>query len=228
MGCLPTARSRTPMAGSGNGSAGPGCMSPRTASRGRSDCSEVAWALGGGGGVLGYPMAAQKAEPGSGLSQQFSRGGLYYSPTRGIHYVRSRMNTEYLRLGGVSGALGHPLDSTGLFKGGFGQRFANGWLYWSSATGFHTTGGVVASSYARSGVQTACSGTRSPRTGGAGRRGEPGVPERLADLVAAIRDRPDRPTDRPALLPEGGGAFGYPMGSTVTKSDGVLSSSSRA
>jgi len=182
------------------------------------------WKLGGGGGVLGYPTAVQKAEPGSGLSQQFSRGGLYYSPTFGIHYVRSALNTEYLRRGGVSGALGHPLGSTAVYKGGFGQRFAHGWLYWSNATGFRTTGGVVAASYATLGGPDGVLGYPI-----AAQRDEPGggVSQEFQNgwLIwspSSGIDRIARPIGEYYFQNGGTDAFGYPKDSTVTKAGGVL------
>ncbi len=182
------------------------------------------WTLGGGGGVLGYPTAVQKAEPGSGLSQQFTGGGLYYSPKHSIHYVRSALNTEYLRRGGVSGSLGHPLGSTVVYKGGFGQRFVNGWLYSSNATGFQTTAGAIATSY------TALGGPNGVLGYPVGpQRGEPGggVSQEFQNgwLIwspASGIDRIARPIGEYYFQNGGTDAFGYPKDSTVAKTGGVL------
>lgn len=105
------------------------------------------FALGGGGGTLGYPLAAQKSEARGGISQAFQKGTLYWSPSYGIHYVLTTIHDEFARQGGIGGALGHPTDSTKSYANGLGQRFANGWLYWSSATGFITTAGAIGNSY---------------------------------------------------------------------------------
>ncbi|SDK51966.1 LGFP repeat-containing protein [Cryobacterium psychrotolerans] len=105
-------------------------------------------ALGGPGGRLGYPLAAQKAEPGNGLSQTFQKGTLYWSPTRGIHYVLKPMADQYLTVGGVGGKFGHPISSTTVYKdGGNGQRFVGGWLYYGAASGLDAVTGIVGASY---------------------------------------------------------------------------------
>ncbi|TFD74059.1 hypothetical protein E3T54_14755 [Cryobacterium sp. Sr8] len=105
-------------------------------------------ALGGPGGRLGYPLAAQKAEPGNGLSQAFQKGTLYWSPTRGIHYVLKPMADQYLTVGGVGGKFGHPISSTTVYNdGGNGQRFVGGWLYYGAASGLDAVTGIVGASY---------------------------------------------------------------------------------
>ena len=104
--------------------------------------------LGGPGGLLGYPIAAQKAEPSGGLSQAFQKGTLYWSPTLRIQYVLAPLNAGYLTVGGVGGAYGHPIGSTVIYPdGGLGQQFENGWLYWSGATGLDAVVGVIGDSY---------------------------------------------------------------------------------
>ncbi len=105
------------------------------------------FALGGGGGTLGYPTEAQKNEANGGISQKFSGAALYWSPSYGIHFVLSPIRDEYTRGGGVNGPLGHPTDSTKSYSNGVGQRFAKGWAYWSTATGFATTAGAIGNSY---------------------------------------------------------------------------------
>src|SRR5690606_7051697 len=54
-------------------------------------------ALKGPDGILGYPVAAQKPEVGGGFSQSFSKGSLFYSPTKGIHYMLSTVAAEYAK-----------------------------------------------------------------------------------------------------------------------------------
>ncbi|MCD5347789.1 LGFP repeat-containing protein [Agromyces sp. S2-1-8] len=182
------------------------------------------WKLGGGGGVLGYPTAAQKSEPGSGLSQQFTGGGLYYSPKYSIHYVRSTLNTEYLRRGGVSGSLGHPLGSTLGFKGGYGQRFVNASLYWSEASGYQTTSGVIATSYSALGGPDGVLGypvapQRKEPGGGLSQEFQKGW---LIWSPSSGIDRIARPIGEYYFQNGGTEAFGYPKNSTVSKTGGVL------
>lgn len=87
-------------------------------------------------GVLGYPTAAQKTEPGGGVSQAFQKGSLYTTPAGKIHRVATTILTEYLMLGGPAGILGYPTDSTDPASGGgLMEPFDKGRIYWSLATG---------------------------------------------------------------------------------------------
>ncbi len=105
-------------------------------------------ALKGPEGILGYPVAAQKSEVGGGVSQAFSKGSLFHSSSKGIHFMLSAMSTEYAKQGGVGGKLGHPIDSTKTYSdSSMSQKFENGWLYWSSAKGFVQTSGQIGRSF---------------------------------------------------------------------------------
>ncbi len=182
------------------------------------------WALGGAGGVLGYPAAAQRSEPGGGLSQQFTRGGLYSSPTKGIHYVSSALNGEYQRLGGVGGTLGHPLDSTKTYSGGATQRFEKGWLSWTASAGFVTTSGVIAASYTALGGPTGVLGhpvgARTPGAGGGySQEFQHGW---LIWSSASSTDRIARPIGEYYFANGGSTTFGYPKDSTRQLAGGVL------
>jgi uncharacterized protein with LGFP repeats len=182
------------------------------------------WALGGAGGVLGYPATAQRAEPGGGISQQFTRGGLYASPTAGIHYVTKALNDEYQRLGGVGGTLGHPLDSTKTYAGGATQRFERGWLSWSAGTGYITTSGVIAASYTvlggPAGILGHPVGARVSGVGG-------GYSQEFQNgwLIwssASSIDRIARPIGEYYFANGGSTSFGYPKESTRELAGGVL------
>ncbi|GAA1749575.1 hypothetical protein GCM10009747_03560 [Agromyces humatus] len=182
------------------------------------------WALGGAGGLLGYPAAAQRAEPGGGLSQQFTRGALYSSPTKGIHYVSGALNGEYQRLGGVGGTLGHPLDSTKTYAGGATQRFERGWLSWTASTGFVTTGGVIAASYTALGGPAGVLGhpvaARAPGAGG-------GYSQEFQNgwLIwspASSIDRIARPIGEYYFANGASATLGYPKDSTRQLAGGVL------
>jgi Putative cell wall-binding domain len=87
-------------------------------------------------GVLGYPIAVQKTEPGGALSQTFQDGALYTTPAGRIHRVANGILAPYLALGGPGGVLGYPTDSTGTAPlGGLWEPFDKGRIYWSPNTG---------------------------------------------------------------------------------------------
>ena len=91
-------------------------------------------------GPLGYPTADRTCGlPAGGCSQPFQGGTVYFSSATGAHAVRGSLLSGWLSRGGPGGALGYPVEeeTCGLARGGCGQRFASGWLYWSSATGPH-------------------------------------------------------------------------------------------
>ncbi|WP_400994029.1 LGFP repeat-containing protein [Agromyces sp. GXQ0307] len=184
-------------------------------------------ALGGGGGILGYPTAPQTGQVGGGLAQTFTKGTLYWSPDYGIHYALSAIDSEYRRLGGVGGMLGHPVDSTrSHVDAGFGQRFRHGSLYWSAATGYRVSRGVIDTSYRTLGGPSGILGypvaAETAEAGG-------GVSQRFEDgwLVWSSRTSIDRiatPIGEHYFAVEGGtgGSLGYPLDSTVSPSPGVL------
>ncbi|HZK59448.1 MAG TPA: hypothetical protein VFC59_06225, partial [Cryobacterium sp.] len=106
-------------------------------------------ALGGPSGPLGYPLAAEAAGTDGGASQLFQNGIMYASPTLGVQYVLTGLNAEYLKLGGIGGEYGFPLESTTRYPdGGQGQRFQKASLYWSTATGVDAAAGAIGQSYA--------------------------------------------------------------------------------
>lgn len=93
-------------------------------------------ALVGPSGVLGYPIAAQKPEPGGTLSQAFQKGSLYTTPRGGPHRVAQPILVRYLALGGPGGSLGLPTDSTNRApNGGLMEPFAKGRIYWTADIG---------------------------------------------------------------------------------------------
>ncbi|KQV06038.1 cell wall-binding repeat-containing protein [Leifsonia sp. Root112D2] len=86
--------------------------------------------------AMGYPIAAQKVQPGGAVSQQFQQGSLYTTPAGKIHRVANILLGPYLTEGGPAGWLGFPTDSTkGAINGGYMEPFDNGRIYRTGDTG---------------------------------------------------------------------------------------------
>ena len=94
--------------------------------------------------TLGQPTAGQVSAPGGGLAQSFQGGQIYYGSGSGTSAfaVTGPILVRYLATGGPGGPLGYPvadqqnvvLDGTGAVLGA-SQRFQNGTIYDSAATG---------------------------------------------------------------------------------------------
>ena len=105
-------------------------------------------ALGGEGGVLGYPVGGQYATTGGGTTQSFQNGRIHSSPATGTHAVIGPISQAYDGVGGEAGALGYPTSGRyGTVDGGFSQTFENGRIHWSPASGAHVVRGVIAPVY---------------------------------------------------------------------------------
>ena len=92
-------------------------------------------ALNGPAGVLGYPIAAQRGEPGGGVSQEFQNGWLIWSSSSGIDRIARPIGEYYFQNGGTV-AFGYPKDSTVAKPDGtLEQEFTRVRLRWTSAGG---------------------------------------------------------------------------------------------
>jgi LGFP repeat len=109
---------------------------------------------GGANGDLGYPLGIPACGAArDGCVQRFQGGALYWSGRTGAHIVSGAVRTGWMRTGGPSGALGYPLSDTicGLVRGGCGQNFSGGSVYWSPKNGVHAVTGVIRSRWIQSG-----------------------------------------------------------------------------
>lgn len=88
-------------------------------------------------GPLGYPTADQIKTPGKeGLVQSFEIGAMYWNPQAGTNAVQGLIMRKYAELGYENGWLGFPMTSENVVKdGGRFNRFQNGNIYWSPASG---------------------------------------------------------------------------------------------
>ncbi|WP_432534868.1 SpoIID/LytB domain-containing protein [Kineococcus arenarius] len=108
---------------------------------------DATWrALGVAGGVLGAPTGPVWALPQvEGSYQLFQNGSVYWSPRSGAHAIRGAIRDAWGRLGWESSVLGFPTTEEAALgvRGGAGQQFLGGSLYWSPATGAHEVHGAI-------------------------------------------------------------------------------------
>ncbi len=106
-------------------------------------------ALGGPGGLLGYPTSGVgRAPDGVGSVSTFSGGTIYWSPATGAREVHGRILQHYLEMQGPAGPLGYPTsDETVAAHGGRVSTFTRGNVYWSPASGAHEVHGDILRHY---------------------------------------------------------------------------------
>jgi uncharacterized protein with LGFP repeats len=109
---------------------------------------------GGSGGALGYPVTDTICGlRDGGCGQNFSGGSVYWSDATGARVVSGAVRSRWTAARGVYGNLGYPRTSTicGLRRGGCGQHFTGGSVYWSPATGARVLKGVIRERWVQSG-----------------------------------------------------------------------------
>jgi stage II sporulation protein D len=131
---------------------------------GSPDVSAYWRSLGGDTSVLGRPTSDIFALPQlEGTYQLFQNGSLYWSPRSGVHAVRGAIRDAWGRLGWENSALSFPTSDEGpLGRGGAGQQFLGGSLYFSPATGAHEVRGAIRDRWTTSGWESGFLGY--PRT----------------------------------------------------------------
>ena len=113
--------------------------------------------LGGGPGVLGYPVTDEmRTARKDGYFTAFQNGAIFYSNATGAHAVIGDIAQAWERTGNETGPLGYPstdrvptTDGTGHFT-----AFQNGAIFTSPATGAHAVVGDVARTWERTGNET--------------------------------------------------------------------------
>ena len=88
-----------------------------------------------------------------GCVQRFDGGLIYWTPSTGAHNVWGRIHDRYAGMQWETSHLGYPTtdEFCGLARGGCGQHFEGGSLYWSPATDAHPVVGEIRNGYARLG-----------------------------------------------------------------------------
>ncbi|MDQ6650303.1 MAG: aryl-sulfate sulfotransferase [Actinomycetota bacterium] len=115
--------------------------------------------LGGPGGLLGSPTAAERALP-DGSYAGYQTGVIYYSPATEAWEVHGAILGEWAALGAQAGVLGYPTtDERGLPDGiGRYNLFAGGSIYWTPATGAHESHGAIRTKWTGLGSQAGLAG----------------------------------------------------------------------
>ncbi|WP_253182639.1 GH25 family lysozyme [Arthrobacter sp. SW1] len=106
---------------------------------------------------LGYPKGNVSCGlPGGGCYQPFTKGNIYWTSATGAHAVTGAYWNAWGAAGFQTG-IGYPTGpvSCGLYGGGCYQPFANGNVYWTSATGAHAVTGVFWDAWGEAGWQAA-------------------------------------------------------------------------
>ncbi|SFT42794.1 Uncharacterized conserved protein, contains LGFP repeats [Geodermatophilus amargosae] len=118
----------------------------------RGDVGRAYVEAGGPGGPLGFPVGAESAS-GPGRVQRFQSGGIWWTSAGGAHPVRGAIGAAWEAGGGLTGPLGAPLGTEVPAATGAAQRFADGTVYWSAATGsLRTTDAILAAHVQRGGA----------------------------------------------------------------------------
>jgi uncharacterized protein with LGFP repeats len=109
---------------------------------------------GAGEGSLGNPTAAMVCGlAGGGCKQEFEDGTVYASAATGTRVVSGPVGIAWQGAGGESGPLGYPAtdQGCGMVRGGCGQQFERGSVYWSPGSGAHPTSGAIRALWMRMG-----------------------------------------------------------------------------
>jgi subtilisin family serine protease len=112
--------------------------------------------LGGASGVLGAAVTGAFPVAG-GTARRYAGGQILLAPgSTTAHFVSGAIAGLYSAVGSAAGFLGFPTtDPFGpLGRGGVGQHFQGGSLYWSPATGVHLVRGAIRAQWAATGWET--------------------------------------------------------------------------
>ncbi|MFK0002049.1 GDSL-type esterase/lipase family protein [Paenarthrobacter sp. NPDC090522] len=92
------------------------------------------------GGELGYPTSDEAAGlKNGGSAQQYQRGTIVWSPATGARVLTGAIRAYWSSTGGQNGALGYPVGEENRQANFVYQQFQGGTVYWSAATGAHST-----------------------------------------------------------------------------------------
>ncbi|WP_347108153.1 GDSL-type esterase/lipase family protein [Paenarthrobacter sp. S56] len=92
------------------------------------------------GGELGYPTTDESTGlKNGGSAQQYQRGTIAWSPATGARALTGAIRAYWSSTGGQNGALGYPVGEENRQGNFVYQQFQGGTVYWSAATGAHST-----------------------------------------------------------------------------------------
>jgi uncharacterized protein with LGFP repeats/lysophospholipase L1-like esterase len=91
-------------------------------------------------GELGYPTSDESLGlRNGGAAQQYQRGTIVWSPGTGAKILTGAIRNYWSATGGQNGALGYPVSEEYRQSTFVYQQFQGGTVYWSAATGAHST-----------------------------------------------------------------------------------------
>ncbi|MGH3787992.1 MAG: PQQ-dependent sugar dehydrogenase [Pseudonocardiaceae bacterium] len=104
-------------------------------------------AMGGAGGMPGFPTQDDRSLSGGGWWNNFPGINVYYTPSTGAYEVYGLIRDRYLALGGHTGWIGLPTSGEVPARDGRVNSFVGANLYWSSATGVHELQGPIRAAF---------------------------------------------------------------------------------
>ncbi len=108
------------------------------------------WAsLGWEKGFLGLPISDIFGVRNGGLGQHFQGGSIYWTSSTGAHESHGSIRDKWSALNWENGFLGYPIsDEFASGRGGRGQHFQGGSIYWGLHTGTHEVHGAIRDKWA--------------------------------------------------------------------------------
>ncbi|MGT2463413.1 LGFP repeat-containing protein [Sinomonas atrocyanea] len=102
-------------------------------------------ALGGTAGWLGAATTAEDCTtpPGDGCTETFQHGAIYWTAATSAQPVAGGIGARWAATGGAAGFLGYPTSDEVPIRNGVYQLYEGGAIYWSPATGAHTSHGGI-------------------------------------------------------------------------------------
>lgn len=104
-------------------------------------------------GVLGFPKG-DEIKTTTGSYQKYENGYILWSEASGAHLSVWPIRSAFAREGYESGRLGYPTGEVVTSATGSYQRYQNGYILYSPATGAHISQGAIRSAWAKTGYET--------------------------------------------------------------------------
>lgn len=108
------------------------------------------FALGGAAGKLGYPTGNPQCVSAAQCQQEFQFGWILWTSSDGARIGAPAIDTAYEAAGGAAGVLGARAGTVVYYSfngGGLGEVFANGAIFYKTATGAHAVTGPIRATY---------------------------------------------------------------------------------
>lgn len=104
-------------------------------------------------GVLGFPKG-DEVKTSTGSYQKYENGYILWSAATGAHTSTWPIRSSFAREGYESGRLGYPVGEVVNTATGSYQRYQNGFILYSPATGAHISQGAIRTAWAKTGYET--------------------------------------------------------------------------